>query len=83
MADQKISQLTALTTQASADELVIVDSSASQTKKITVNNLFQGIPVDVGIGTSSPDARFTAVNGRFLTYSEFPPVMPVVLMFVS
>ncbi len=58
MADKKISQLTALTTQASADELVIVDSSASETKKITVNNLFQGIPVNVGIGTgtSSPGA---------------------------
>ena len=54
MADKKISQLTALTTQASADELVIVDSSATQTKKITVNNLFQGIPVSGGIGTSSP-----------------------------
>ena len=58
MADQKISQLTALTTQASADELVIVDSSATQTKKITVNNLFQGIPVNVGIGTASPAVVF-------------------------
>ena len=58
MADKKISQLSALTTQASADELVIVDSSASETKKITVNNLFQGIPVNVGIGTgtTSPGA---------------------------
>ena len=52
MADKKISQLTALTTQASADELVIVDSSASQTKRITVNNLFQGIPISVLVNST-------------------------------
>ena len=39
MADKKISELTALTSAASDDELAIVDTSASETKKITYTNL--------------------------------------------
>jgi hypothetical protein len=66
MADRKISDLTALTTPASGDYLPIVDISeaaaASKNKRVTVQSLFQGIPVNVGIGTSSPgsllDLRF-------------------------
>jgi len=58
MADRKISDLTALTTPASGDYLPIVDISeaaaASKNKRVTVQSLFQGIPVNVGIGTSSP-----------------------------
>ena len=58
MADRKISDLTALTTPASGDYVPIVDISeaaaASKNKRITIQSLFQGIPVNVGIGTASP-----------------------------
>tara|TARA_R110000868_G_scaffold104279_1_gene287195 strand:+ start:141 stop:917 length:777 start_codon:yes stop_codon:yes gene_type:complete len=58
MADRKISDLTALTTPASGDYLPIVDISeaaaASKNKRVTIQSLFQGIPVNVGIGTASP-----------------------------
>jgi hypothetical protein len=58
MADRKISDLTALTTPASGDYVPIVDISevaaASKNKRITIQSLFQGIPVNVGVGTSSP-----------------------------
>jgi hypothetical protein len=58
MADRKISGLTALTTPASGDYVPIVDISeaaaASKNKRVTIQSLFQGIPVNVGIGTASP-----------------------------
>jgi hypothetical protein len=58
MANRKISDLTALTAPASGDLLPIVDISeaaaADKNKKITIQSLFQGIPVNVGIGTASP-----------------------------
>ena len=58
MADRKISDLTALTAPASGDYLPIVDISegaaASKNKRVTIQSLFQGIPVNVGIGTASP-----------------------------
>jgi hypothetical protein len=68
MADRKISDLTALTTPASGDYLPIVDISevaaASKNKRITIQSLFQGIPVNVGIGTSSPDTRLHVADGQ-------------------
>jgi hypothetical protein len=58
MANRKISNLTALTTTATGDLLPIVDISEAgavdKNKKITIENLFKGIPGSVGIGTSSP-----------------------------
>ena len=63
MADRKITDLTALAagSQATGDLLTIVDVSesaaADKNKKITMENLFKGIPGDVGIGTSSPAER--------------------------
>ena len=60
MADRKITDLTALAagSQATGDLLTIVDVSegaaTDKNKKITVENLFKGIPSNVGIGTSSP-----------------------------
>ena len=62
MADSKISDLTALTTTASGDSLPIVDASASATKKITVQNLFKEIPVNVGINFDSPALKLHVVN---------------------
>ena len=41
MPDQTINQLVALTTPVAADELPIFALSSSDTKKITVKNLFQ------------------------------------------
>jgi hypothetical protein len=61
MADRKITDLTALAagSQATGDLLTIVDVSeaaaADKNKKMTMENLFKGIPSNVGIGTSSPD----------------------------
>ena len=62
MADVKISQLTALASASSdvaADVLAIVDTSATQTKKITIENLVAPITLDksnsrIGIGATSP-----------------------------
>jgi hypothetical protein len=79
MADKKISQLTALSAAnlaPSTDVLAIVDTSATETKKIVAQDLVNGVlnvASAVGIGTSSPtsgfkldvigDARFSDVAG--------------------
>jgi hypothetical protein len=66
MADRKISDLTALTTPASGDYLPIVDISevaaASKNKRVTIQSLFQGIPVNVGIGTSIPSGKLNILQ---------------------
>jgi len=65
MADRKITDLTALAagSQATGDLVTIVDVSesaaADKNKKMTVENLFKGIPGDVGIGTSAPGRQLT------------------------
>ena len=68
MADRKISDLTALTATASGDYVPIVDISegaaASKNKRVTIQSLFQGIPVDVGIGTSSPGVKLHVADGQ-------------------
>lgn len=53
MADKKISQLTALTGPGNSDELAIVDTGASETKKITYSNLFSGTSGAVIANTSN------------------------------
>ncbi len=72
MADRKITDLTALAagSQATGDLITIVDVSesaaADKNKKMTVENLFKGIPGDVGIGTSAPSQKlhiFEATDG--------------------
>ena len=68
MADAKISELTALTAAADADLFAIVDSSATETKKITRQNLLGSIVIsgaNVGIGVASPTTTLD-VNG-FIT----------------
>lgn len=63
MADKKISDMTALAagSQATGDLLPVVDISEAaagdKNKKMTMEALFQGIPGNVGIGTTSPDGK--------------------------
>jgi len=60
MADRKISDMTALAagSQATGDLIAVVDVSeaaaANKNKKMTMEDLFKGIPGNVGVGTSSP-----------------------------
>ena len=69
MADRKITDLTALAagSQATGDLVTIVDVSeaaaADKNKKMTVENLFKGIPGDVGIGVSAPDGTLHVHSG--------------------
>ena len=71
MANRKISDLTALTATATGDLLPIVDISeagaADQNKKITIENLFKGIPGNVGIGTASPGATLDVTGNTVLS----------------
>jgi hypothetical protein len=60
MADQKITQLPALTTPASTDVLAIVDIAANTTKKIEVQNLVSGVSVATQANTRLITA--TSVN---------------------
>ena len=41
MADKRIAELNALTVTASTDEALVSDTSASETKKVTIENLFK------------------------------------------
>ena len=53
MTDRKISELTSITganVDDAADELVIVDTSATETKKITRGELFKDISTDITLG---------------------------------
>ena len=73
MADKKISQLTALSAAnlaPSTDVLAIVDTSATETKKIVAQDLINGVlnvASAVGIGTASPASGFKldVVGGDF------------------
>jgi len=62
MADQKISELTALTDGVAADYLPIVDQSAGQTKKITLDNLAANIYPMYSSMQINPLARAQGVN---------------------
>ena len=48
MADKKISDLNALTASASDDLTIVSDTSASETKKITLANVFNKVPTWLG-----------------------------------
>ena len=76
MADTKISALTALTTAAAADVLPIVDTSATATKKMTIENIFKSIPVSVGVNEGTPLAKLhvtrDAINHS--TQSSLAPI---------
>ena len=65
MANSKISDLTELTSVDNADVLVIVDDSASETKKISFANLSSGITVG-----NATQLRFTALNNTGSTITK-------------
>ena len=70
MADVKFSELSTLAAAdvASADVLAIVDSSESASKKLTINNLFGSVPVNLAItdltqSTSNTTGSITTTGG--------------------
>ena len=65
MANSKISELSELTTVANDDVLVIVDDSASETKKISFANLSAGISVG-----NATQLQFTALNSTGSTITK-------------
>ena len=76
MADSKISDLTALTSSASDDILPIVDTSATATKKMTIENMFKSIPVSVGVNEGTPLAKLHVVRDavNHSTQSSLAPI---------
>ena len=76
MADRKITDLTALAagSQATGDLVTIVDVSesaaADKNKKMTMENLFKGIPGDVGIGVASPGRNLVVNSGASSGYIQ-------------
>lgn len=72
MADKKISELTALTTAASADAIAIVDDDVGETKKITFANVQESLNIPLNdiadpdgataISMGSNDIKFTFSN---------------------
>ena len=72
MADQKISELTNITgaSLADADEFVVVDVSADQTKAVTRAEFFKDTPA-IGIGTSSPSSHLHVNSGVYDTIATF------------
>jgi len=76
MADSKISALTAIEVTASDDVLAIVDTSATATKKTTLETIFRGIPVSVGVNESTPLAKLHVVRDavNHSTQSSLAPI---------
>ena len=75
MADKKISQLTALSAAnlaPSTDVLAIVDTSATETKKIAAQDIVNGVlnvASAVGIGTTSP-ASYLSGTAKLVAYAN-------------
>ena len=63
MADQKITQLTALASAASTDVLPIVDVANTETKKITKADLLNGLQAELVSGTNIKTINSTSLLG--------------------
>ena len=68
MADVKFSELSTLSTVASADILAIVDSSESASKQLSIDNLFGAVPVNLAVtdltqSTSNTTGSITTSGG--------------------
>ena len=67
MADKRISDLNALTTTATDDAVLVSDTSASETKKITIENFFNTIPISsTAIGSVTVSTSTQALDGKRL-----------------
>ena len=73
MTDKKISDLTALATPATDDEIAIVDTDASSTKKITVANL---IPLTEGVPSGT-------INGSNTAFTITAPTLGFFLLILN
>jgi hypothetical protein len=68
MADVKFSELSSLAAAASADVLAIVDTSETASKKLTIDNLFGAVPVNLAVtdvtqSTSNTTGSITTTGG--------------------
>ena len=67
MADKRISDLNALTTTATDDAVLVSDTSASETKKITIENFFNTIPMSsTAVGSVTVSTTTQALDGKRL-----------------
>ena len=76
MADVKFSELSTLTTTASADVLAIVDSSESASKQLSIDNLFGAVPVNLAVtdltqSTSTSTGSITTDGGMGVAKDAF------------
>ena len=67
MADKRISDLNALTTTATDDAVLVSDTSTSETKKITIENFFNTIPMSsTAVGSVTVSTSTQALDGKRL-----------------
>ena len=67
MADKRISDLNSLTTTATDDAVLVSDTSASETKKITIENFFNTIPISsTATGSVTVSTSTQALDGKRL-----------------
>ena len=67
MADKRISDLNVLTTTATDDAVLVSDTSASETKKITIENFFNTIPISsTATGSVTVSTSTQALDGKRL-----------------
>ena len=64
MADVKFSELTNLAAADSGDIFAIVDTSASTSKKLSIDNLFGTVPVDVRVTDATDSSSATTGSLR-------------------
>jgi len=76
MADVKFSELSTLTTTASADFIAIVDDSESASKQLSIDNLFGAVPVNLAVtdltqSTSTSTGSITTTGGLGVVKDAF------------
>jgi len=76
MADVKFSELSSLSAAASADVFAIVDTSESASKKLTIDNLFGTVPVNLAVtdvtqSTSNTTGSITTTGGIGVSKDAF------------